>query len=752
MWDKHCIVVEEGRELIVGTDPLCDVQVTLPKLRVFGSHLVVSRYHDIAHVICSTNGVLLLSISTRSLSVYIHGIQVVPSREPIELYPGSPVSFGGRHKGTTFCFFTSHTSPAVISPMPSAKFSPLALNLNGMKKSLPFPPLNATCNVTEQGVSPRSPRVVRIIGPSDNDNDNDNDDNDNNGNSNKYMSTCHTSVSLLSSFKNSSKSISNYGKSITTYDTQWKFNTENKLPSSHTIVPFVVELWGLRATLHSVIGHNTQSRSASTRSCGVAEISGRGGNTPGDPYFTFRGCEMLKGLHLSRIETPVRSAAASVLESLEDAYEPGEGTFLQFTTSAKNSLFQHFLLLADHALIELQKTPLTVRRCSPIVCCGDIHGSFSDLKTIFDNVVPFHHWSLMTMPVLFLGDYVDRGPHDVEVVLFLLAWYILCPENVILLRGNHEDEEVNGDIQLYGETSFRKKCWKFFNKDNGEIFWNRVNDVFAELPIVAIIDSTIFACHGGIPLLREKSSSETGEVKNGKKGFGVRQQQRKQEENKKEEQDTDHVELMNDVPCMEFFQLLINGMPNELEEFRFRCMMPDVHDNDLKAQHRRLIRELLWNDPVPQFSTSTYGNNGNGTADTEFTQQDGFDVNGFRTNFGRGDHRNVIREFSASALVSFMERWGFTLLIRAHQQKMAGIEMGLAGRILTLFSCCNYTGDTNRAGACIVVDGEVRLVSWRTVLGTSRDEPPPETLRSSFDDSEETQIPHYVGLRRLRFG
>ncbi|KAH9597038.1 Calcineurin-like phosphoesterase domain [Trypanosoma melophagium] len=739
MWDRHCILVEVGREIIVGTDPLCDVQVTLPKMRIVGSHLAASRYRDIAHVLCTTNGVLLLDISARSLPLYIRGIRIVPSGKSIELQPGTPVSFGAPHQRTTFCFFSSNTSPEVVSPMQCASSPPFNLNFTAMKKSLPFSYSNTTCNMGEEKVSPRSPRVVRIIGSQDVDNE-----------GNKNLNTSHNSVSLLSSFKSSRKSIPAHGKSLMTYDIISNTNKENNLPSSHTIVPFVVELWGVRATLHSVIGHNTQSWSDSiTRSSGLAEISGRVRHTPGDPYFTFHGREMLKGLPFSRAETPLRSAAGSVLESLGDAYEPDEGTFLQFTTSAKNSLFQHFLLMADHAIMELQKTPLTVKRQSPIVCCGDIHGSFSDLKTIFDNTVPFHHCSLMTMPVLFLGDYVDRGPHDVEVVLFLLAWYTLCPEKVILLRGNHEDEEINGDVQVYGETSFRKKCWKFFTEEIGETFWKRVNDVFAQLPVIAIIDSTIFACHGGIPLLREKSRFEKEEMERGKNSFDVRDQQREQE---KEEKNTNSVEYMDDTPLVEFFDLLLNGVPDELHDFRFRCMMPDAHDNDLTAQHRRLIRELLWNDPVPQFSGNTYENDVNGMPDTEFAEHEAFDVNGFRANIGRGDNQGVIHEFNASALASFMQRWGFTLLIRAHQQKMSGIEMGLAGRILTLFSCCNYTGDTNRAGACIVVDGEVRLVSWRTVVGTTREAPPHESPDVSFDEREEPQIPAYVGLQRLRFG
>ena len=63
---------------------------------------------------------------------------------------------------------------------------------------------------------------------------------------------------------------------------------------------------------------------------------------------------------------------------------------------------------------------------------GDVHGCAAELKTLI-NKLPLEP----TSTVVFLGDYIDRGPASREVVDTILHLRTFC--TVVTLTGNHED-------------------------------------------------------------------------------------------------------------------------------------------------------------------------------------------------------------------------------------------------------------------------------------------------------------------------
>jgi diadenosine tetraphosphatase ApaH/serine/threonine PP2A family protein phosphatase len=121
------------------------------------------------------------------------------------------------------------------------------------------------------------------------------------------------------------------------------------------------------------------------------------------------------------------------------------------------------------------------------VIVGDIHGNIDDLLRIFERL----RYPPSTR-YLFLGDYVDRGLYGTEVVMLLFALKLKYPEHIFLLRGNHEAE---GLTRVYG---FQKEISTKFN----EAVYRAVIDVFAALPLCAIVGERVFCVHGGLsPLL-----------------------------------------------------------------------------------------------------------------------------------------------------------------------------------------------------------------------------------------------------------
>lgn len=198
----------------------------------------------------------------------------------------------------------------------------------------------------------------------------------------------------------------------------------------------------------------------------------------------------------------------------------------------------------------LRDEPRHVSVCSPVYTFGDIHGNFRDLHYFLTTLMNFEDMRFVPYNLLFLGDYVDRGEFSVEVVAFLFALKVLSPSKVTLLRGNHEDTLVNGDMNMYRETSFRSQCHALFGQVLGQEIWSRCNRVFSFLPLTANIDKKIFCTHGGLPRYQGG------------------------EDNRME------MLLRNDFPRMEtFFQI-----PDDDTEFSAAC--------------RQVASDVCWSDPA----------------------------------------------------------------------------------------------------------------------------------------------------------
>jgi serine/threonine protein phosphatase 1 len=66
---------------------------------------------------------------------------------------------------------------------------------------------------------------------------------------------------------------------------------------------------------------------------------------------------------------------------------------------------------------------------------GDIHGDLAALTTLLGRLPEL----TVEDTIVFLGDFIDRGPHSAEVVELVRALPEHVPAKIVALRGNHED-------------------------------------------------------------------------------------------------------------------------------------------------------------------------------------------------------------------------------------------------------------------------------------------------------------------------
>ena len=131
--------------------------------------------------------------------------------------------------------------------------------------------------------------------------------------------------------------------------------------------------------------------------------------------------------------------------------------------------------------------PMLLELSAPMRIVGDIHGQFLDLLRLFEfKGMP--DGTSTSARYLFLGDYVDRGPNGLECMFLLMALKIKHPEQIWMLRGNHECAAIN---RIYG---FYDECKRRYSIK----LWKKFQDVFNALPMVAVIDEKIFCVHAGL--------------------------------------------------------------------------------------------------------------------------------------------------------------------------------------------------------------------------------------------------------------
>ena len=142
--------------------------------------------------------------------------------------------------------------------------------------------------------------------------------------------------------------------------------------------------------------------------------------------------------------------------------------------------------VVTHATKILQTQGPLIEVQPPVCIVGDIHGNLRDLLRIISM-----YFSETDYKFLFLGDYVDRGPFSLEVVILLYSFLIKYPKRFFLIRGNHEvfDSNSNKTIGLIDDCTLTYQNTRLVDPIYKSFGW---------LPIAALINNKILCLHGGL--------------------------------------------------------------------------------------------------------------------------------------------------------------------------------------------------------------------------------------------------------------
>jgi protein phosphatase len=126
---------------------------------------------------------------------------------------------------------------------------------------------------------------------------------------------------------------------------------------------------------------------------------------------------------------------------------------------------------------------------------SDLHG---DLESLIHIMKESNFLQKMDQSnnafLIFLGDYGDRGEYSKEVYYTVLKLKLAFPEQVILMRGNHEGPEdllaSPHDLPTEFQIKFAEK-W--------EAAYSKIRELFACLYNAVLVEKRYLIIHGGLP-------------------------------------------------------------------------------------------------------------------------------------------------------------------------------------------------------------------------------------------------------------
>ena len=145
-----------------------------------------------------------------------------------------------------------------------------------------------------------------------------------------------------------------------------------------------------------------------------------------------------------------------------------------------------------------------------VIVVGDLHGDLTVARAVAGRFLirPFIQKAGYLPVLVFLGDYLDRPPEDTPqggllTAIFTMALRIAYPQNVILLRGNHEASDLFSD---FSPQQLPEEIGERFGYGETEGSLTEFQRTFSTYPLMARTANGPFISHASFP--RSKSPED----------------------------------------------------------------------------------------------------------------------------------------------------------------------------------------------------------------------------------------------------
>jgi predicted phosphodiesterase len=132
---------------------------------------------------------------------------------------------------------------------------------------------------------------------------------------------------------------------------------------------------------------------------------------------------------------------------------------------------------------------IKIKNARKIILVGDTHGDLEASQKVIKSYLKKGN------KIVFLGDYVDRGPFSKENLDFLIEQKEKHPDQIFLLQGNHEGHR----ILKFSPAEF----WESLTNEE----YQKYSQIVEKFPL-AVVVKNIIAIHGALPEIEKLEDFE----------------------------------------------------------------------------------------------------------------------------------------------------------------------------------------------------------------------------------------------------